>query len=115
LSKCANPKPTKSQGLKHLSVGDINPLWDVLPVIGGNLVSLKCSSGLEGVDWIVKYCPNLEDLDISVKDVARDWLDDDARFSTVELIKSGLKKLSTCVIHVINRSYEVRLGTELVW
>jgi hypothetical protein len=77
----------------------------VLPVIGGNLFSLKGRvSGLEEVCRIAEYCPNLEYLEIDF-DVA----DEEVRDHGERLIKEGMNKLAKLLIEG-----RVRLGTDSI-
>jgi hypothetical protein len=92
----------KCKGLRHLCGRNIKFSSDVMRAIGGNLKSLRCELGLEE---IVVYCPNLENIDIWVERL----LDDEAVSSAAGLIKKGLKKLTKLVI---NR-WTIRLGTDL--
>jgi hypothetical protein len=100
----------RCKSLRNLHGVDIDQLWDVLPVIGGNLVDLRCVSGTEGLNWIIKYCPNLEALDIMIKNDDGNWLNDDEMIllSAEGVFKSRLKKLAKLVI---NRR-TIRLGTD---
>jgi hypothetical protein len=66
--------------------------------IGGNLITLRCKLGLEEFDEIVKYCPNLETLEIVGEEEKGDLVDDIKYLSAEGLIKRGLKKLSKFMI-----------------
>jgi hypothetical protein len=91
----------RCKGLRHLIGNDITMSIDVMRAIGGNLRSLKCEMGLDGLEEIVEYCPNLENLDIFVKDEEGNWLDNEPRLTAGRLINSGLKKLARLVINGI--------------
>jgi hypothetical protein len=88
----------KCKGLRHHRGSiHIRLLSDVLAVIGRNLVDLECYfQGVEGMEIIANYCPNLERLDIWHVEEAGEWedLDDEARLFVEGLLKNGLKKLS---------------------
>jgi hypothetical protein len=87
------------KGLRHLRVGNINLSSDVLRAIGGNLMTLQCELGSRGLEEIVEYCPNIEILEIIVKDEEGKWVNDAARLSVAGLIKNGLKKLKKLAIN----------------
>jgi hypothetical protein len=53
---------------RHLSGIYIKLSRDLMRAIGGNLITLQFELGLGGLEEIVEYCPNLENLDILVKD-----------------------------------------------
>jgi hypothetical protein len=61
----------RCKGLKVLGGIHIDSLSESLPAIGRNLSSLSCCGmdGLEGLSAIVKYCPNLEYLDVMIGEV----------------------------------------------
>jgi hypothetical protein len=72
---------------------------DVVRAIGRNLVTLRCNLGLDGLEEIVEYCPNLENLDIWIEDKEGNWVDDETRLSAAGLIKRGLIKLTKLEIN----------------
>jgi hypothetical protein len=51
------------------------------------------------MDEMIKYCPNLVNLDITVKDEEWNLLYDEPRLSAAGLIKNGLTKLAELVIN----------------
>jgi hypothetical protein len=95
----------RCKGLRHLSGDNVILSSDVMREIGGSLLSLQCKLGLDGLEELIKFCPNLEKLDISVKNEEED---DEALLLAEGLIKSGLKKLWELVIN----DQKVRLGTD---
>jgi hypothetical protein len=92
---------SRCRGLKHLVLLRISfALNDILPAIGGTLVSLEYTSStafLGAVDSIVEHCPNLQMLDLG-----------DEELDAVDFLKGGLKKLAKLNID----GGSVRLGTD---
>jgi hypothetical protein len=89
----------RCMGLRHLIGVNIMLSSDVPRAIGGNLMTLQCKLGLKGLEKIVEFCPNLENLDIRVKDEEGNRLDNEARMSDAGLIKRGLIRLTKLKIN----------------
>jgi hypothetical protein len=85
--------------LRHLRGANIKLSSDVVRAIGRNLVTLRCNLGLNGLEEIVEFCPNLETLAIVVKDEEGNLVDGETLLSAAGLIKRGLKKLTNLVIN----------------
>jgi hypothetical protein len=64
----------KCKGLRHLRGVNIKLSSDVLRAMGGNIKTLRCNLGLGGLEEIVEYCPNLENLILWLKTRARSWM-----------------------------------------
>jgi hypothetical protein len=77
--------------------------------IGGNLKSLKCKLGSLGLDEIVGYCPNLEELDIVIEVEGWHLFEDETLLSAEGSLKRALKNLSKLIMN----GRAVRLGTDL--
>jgi hypothetical protein len=77
----------RCKGLRHLRGFNIKLSNDVVRAIGGNLVTLQCKLKFDGLEEIVKYCLNLDNLDIECGEVME--LDDEMRSSAEVLIKIG--------------------------
>jgi hypothetical protein len=90
--------------LKHLQIGWIEGMCDVLRVIGRNLVHLDVYwlsyDEMNWMDCIVEFCPNLQYLDLYFEGVKRDEL--------VKKAKRGLKNLAKLRLDDVY----VRLGTD---
>jgi hypothetical protein len=106
------------KGLRSLRGVRLGLLRDVLPSIGGKLVSLVCglqsyglqSGGERGIKGIVEHCPNLEYLNIggvSAEDLSKE--DKEKIVGIDEVLKKELKKLARLVFFTRN----IRLGTDL--
>jgi hypothetical protein len=96
---------TKWKGLRHLVIKNAFSS-DVLRAIGGNLVYLRCSSKVEGLEDIVEHCPELEKLYIRVEDEDGEDLGEEALGNAEGLIKCGLKSLAKLFIN----GRKIRLG-----
>jgi hypothetical protein len=98
---------SRCRGLKHLILGrESIDLTNILPYIGGNLVSLDYNSStsiMGTVNVIVEHCPNLQILDLR-------WIGrEDANTAVaVDSLKRGLKQLSKLKLN----HKTVRLGTD---
>jgi hypothetical protein len=101
----------RCKGLRHLRGRNITPSSDVMRAIGGNLIISQCKLGLDGLEEIVEYCPNLENLDIWIEDKEGNWVDDETLLSAEGLIKNRLKKLTKLEINC----QMIRLGADLEW
>jgi hypothetical protein len=85
--------------LRHLRGDNIKLSSDVVRSIGRNLLTLRCNLGLNGLEEMVKYCPNLENLDISIDDEASEELDHQSILSAETVLKSGLRNLTRLEIN----------------
>jgi hypothetical protein len=93
----------RCKSLNHLSIDWEDDLIDVLRVIGRNLASLVLREYVEEYDEIVKYCPNLQYLDLMVDE--KDVLSVDM---VKQELKEGLKRLAKLKVN----GSSVRLGTD---
>jgi hypothetical protein len=90
----------KCKGLRHLGGANLELSSDLLREIGGNLATLRFKLGSRGLEEIVEFCPNLEILEITIKDEEGNFVNDEARrMSAAGLIKNGLKKLTKLKIN----------------
>jgi hypothetical protein len=89
------------KSLKRLRVVDWD-LIEVLPAIGGNLISLEIgvASNAE-LELIFEYCSNMQCLEIGEIDV-------DVEEESVDAIKNGLVKLAKLKVNGVS----IRLGTD---
>jgi hypothetical protein len=113
---------SRCRGLKHLAIMSrgsnvksfLHPpssfsqcLYDILPSIGRNLVSLVYTPSIpfvESFDLIVEHCPNL--LMLAIRwDTREEYM----RAGVCEMLKRGLKKLAKLEMGRVGRP--VRLGT----
>jgi hypothetical protein len=96
----------RCKGLRHLRGVNIKLSSDVVRAIGRNLVTLRCNLGLDGLEEIAEYCPNLETLEIEVEDEEGNFVDGETLLSAAGLIKRGLKKLTNLVINYLEMHLE---------
>jgi hypothetical protein len=95
--------------LKHLKIGWIEGMSDFLRVFGRNLVHLDMywlrSDGMDEIDGIIEYCPNLQYLYLNIVGVMRETAAD------AELVKKAKRELKNLAKLRVN-DVSVRLGTD---
>jgi hypothetical protein len=102
----------RCKGLRHLRGVSFKLLGDVLPEIGGSLISLECGiaikNGRRGLERIVEYCPNLEYLEVDLKGEGM-W-DRNTRIDreVIRFVRREMKKLAKFEFD----GRAVRLGTD---
>jgi hypothetical protein len=92
--------------LKHLKIGWIEGMSDVLRVIGRTLIHLDVYwLSYDEIDGIIEYCPNLQYLDLNIIGLKRDAATD---ADLVKKAKRELKNLAKLRVNYVS----VRLGTD---